>query len=63
MKPKVVNISIPNSNIEIDDDEQHDAKFAQIEKVIDEEDFWSSEFENFILSKGPKDIMQLILDE
>ncbi len=63
MRPKVANIYISNSNTEIDDDEQNDAEFAQIEKVIEEKYFWSSEFEDLILSKGPKEILQLILDE
>jgi hypothetical protein len=63
MRPKVANIYISNSNTEIDDDEQNDAEFAQIEKVIEEKYFWSSKFEDLILSKGPKEILQLILDE
>jgi hypothetical protein len=63
MTTKVANIYVSDSNIEIDDDKQNDAKFVQIEKVIEEEDIWSSEFENFILLKGPKQILQLILDE
>jgi hypothetical protein len=63
MRPKVANIYISNFNTEIDDDEQNDAEFAQIEKVIEEKYFWSSKFEDLILSKGPKEILQLILDE
>jgi hypothetical protein len=39
MKPKVANIFISDFIIKIDDNEQNDAKFIQIEKVIEEEDF------------------------
>ncbi len=55
--------SFETYKIEIDDNEQNDAKFTQIEKVIEEKYFWSSKFEDLILSKGPKEILQLILDE
>lgn len=63
MKPKAVNIYVLDSNTNIDDGEQNDVKFAQIKKVIEEEDFWSSKFEDFILLERPKQILQLILDE
>jgi hypothetical protein len=63
MRTKVANIYVSDSNIEIDDDKQKHAKFVQIGEVIEEEDIWSFEFEDFILLKGPKQILQLILDE
>jgi hypothetical protein len=47
----------------MDSSEHCDERSHEVEHIVDENEFWGTKFEDLVLSKGPQQILQLILQE
>jgi hypothetical protein len=59
--PKGVDASALDSNTNIDNNEHCDGEPHQVKQFDDEDDFRDIEFEDLVMSKGPQQILLLIL--
>ncbi len=58
--PKGMDAHVSDLDIDMDNSEHYDEGSHQVEHIGDENEFWGIEFEDLVLSKGLRHILQLI---
>jgi len=61
--PKGVDASASNLDIDMDSSEHCDERLRQVKRFDHEDEFRDTKFEDLVMSKGPQQILQLILQE
>jgi hypothetical protein len=61
--PKGVHASTSNSDIDTNNSEHCDERLRQVKQFDHEDEFKDTEFEDLVMSEGPQQILQLILQE
>jgi len=58
-----MDVLVSNLDINTDNNEHCDEGSHQVEQIGDKNELWGNEFEDLVMSKGPQQILQLVLQE